>query len=238
MSPKPPAEASDPVVAAGSKEPPSPTGSSKSSDSEGKPVRDKLKDTRIDAQTSSDPARASDHTMKDAPNGTDEAAQGDGNTSGSDSGRGRIRRKRSREDFEDDEKLIEKKKIERHVRKKSRDITSPHPAEAELSGRSMKSSVTRIDENDGDEHMSTAGEKTNGRATPEATLPNKRTHDQAKGDEGAVVKDSDAAVKAEEEREAKRQREKASQPTEGAEESKTKVCISNAYSVILAKIRP
>ena len=98
--------------------PTSPARSDKSSDSEGKNVREKLKDTQIDAQATSDPTASSDRRMHDAPNGS--AKVGEHSASGSDSERGRLRRKRSREDFEDEAEVDKhpEKKVERHARKR------------------------------------------------------------------------------------------------------------------------
>lgn len=137
-----------------SKDPPqaganSPARSDKSSDSEGKEVRNKLKETQIDAQATSDPHSGSPQHTRDTA--------ADVSASGSDSERGRLRRKRSREDFEDEgeaEKQPEKRPelgSERHRRKRSRDIsrdeippTKPAP-----------STISRIAENDGDGQTNT-----------------------------------------------------------------------------------
>ncbi|KAF2714235.1 hypothetical protein K504DRAFT_450807 [Pleomassaria siparia CBS 279.74] len=143
--------------------PPSPTRSDKSSESEGRPVREKLQETRIDAQTTSDAIPTSDLPMDDAPNGTTApiAQAGDQSPSGSESERGRLRRKRSREDFEDDQEIEKhpKKKehhTERHARKKSRDVTSPKDSDVDILTKAPKTSVAPIHENDGDEVMATA----------------------------------------------------------------------------------
>jgi Ran-binding protein 3 len=109
------------------KAPTSPARSDKSSDSEGKPVRDKLKETRIDAQATSEPAATSDQLMEEPTNGS--AKAGEHSASGSDSDRGRLRKKRSREEFEQEtepdkqpEKKQEKETERHHVRKRSRDV--------------------------------------------------------------------------------------------------------------------
>jgi Ran-binding protein 3 len=157
-------------------------GSDRSSDSEGKPVRDKLKETRIDAKP------ASDQSMKDAPTN---GARAD-NSSGSDSDRGRLRRKRSREAFEDEEtKNLEKK--ERHTRKKSRDITGPVHPDLD-SAKPAKAVIPPIREDDNDEKMPSTKDSADTHPTAavqegtpktsdsekHATSPkNKRTREQA-----------------------------------------------------------
>lgn len=213
----------------------SPARSDKSSDSEGKPVRDKLKETRIDAQNTN-PADESDQHMKDVPNGS--AKVGEQSASGSDSERGRVRRKRSREDFEDEVEAEKQsgKKIEagtgRHVRKKSRDISKD-----DMPTKPAPSTIPRIEEHDTDEQMTspnknnatlTASDKTSGVKT---SPQNKRTRDQAETDPEAVVAASEsvttngaASKKTEEERDTKRLRDKDDSPlASGTAESKTKV---------------
>ncbi|KAF2275684.1 uncharacterized protein EI97DRAFT_494599 [Westerdykella ornata] len=252
VSPKPaPAQA-----ATGFNIPASPTGSARSSDSEGKPVRKKLKETRIDAQGSAERPPSSDRPMHDVTNGTGTATAGDNISSESESGRGRLRRKRSREDFEEDDKdkPVEKKK-ERHVRKKSRDVTSPAPAILEGAEMSAKSAVDPIKEHDADETMA-AESKTlqnsspEARATPEAgasdkdatrTSPkNKRTHDQTKTEEndselGNAEKGARAADTAPEEPSAKRPREKSEvQTAEVADEGKTKIPPGSGFANVSA----
>lgn len=97
--------------------------------------------------------------MGDAPNHgkatEDEAPRlEEDSQSNSESDRGRLRRKRSFEDFEgdhSDEKPADKP--ERHTRKKSRDISSPHSGpDSRIRKSSGESSVPRIDER-GDEPM-------------------------------------------------------------------------------------
>lgn len=186
------------AAAAATSHVPSPTRSDRSSDSEGKPVREKLKETRIDAQGTSEATRTSDEHMPDVCNGDENAAASVQSTSGSEGGRGRLRRKRSAEEFEEDNP--EPKKERHHARKRSREVTSPPPELVDVKVQPIKSSVSRIDEHDGDEKM-TGTEKpskpehsaSNGRATPpvvasdkeEATTSpkNKRTREQASRDE-------------------------------------------------------
>jgi Ran-binding protein 3 len=188
--------------------------------------------------------------MKDVPNGADSAATGDQSTSGSESGRGRLRRKRSREDFEDEVEKPSEKKVERHLRKKSRDVTSPRDPDVELIAYPVKNSFEQIDEHDGDEEM-TSSTKTNQPqtskadepTTPEADMPDrvapsvlspasKRTHDQAKTEEGggldATNRSTDDVMNANKpvgERSPKRQRDKSDFGAQlTAESSSTKVC--------------
>ncbi|KAF2188573.1 hypothetical protein K469DRAFT_703167 [Zopfia rhizophila CBS 207.26] len=232
-SPQPSAEATASAIEAQetcskSNLPPSPTRSDGSSESEGRPVREKLKETRIDAQPSSDPVPSSDQAMSDAPNGVGTVATRPGyqSSSGSESGRGRIRRKRSFDDFSDEPGVQQPEKQERHARKKSRDITSPRPDDVDLLEKPAKTSVSRTDENDGDQSMPSVDEQlqsqystTNRHATPEASTTdkmgaavmspkNKRTRDaylegQSKGDASAgdgdgldVTKESSKEIKA------------------------------------------
>jgi Ran-binding protein 3 len=204
--------------------PTSPTRSDKSSDSEGKPVRDKLKETRIDAQGTSNTATTSDQHMEEAPNGS--AKVGENSASGSDSDRGRLRRKRSREDFEDynetdkqPEKKQEKEKERHHVRKRSRDVKD---IESGLPLKPPAATVTRIEENDGDEQMTTPVKATS-KAPPAATTgtdsdtspKNKRTRDQAEEDTAGTAESAKEATvngksgsKSDEERDTKRLRDK------------------------------
>jgi Ran-binding protein 3 len=220
--------------------PTSPARSDKSSDSEGKNVREKLKDTQIDAPPTSNPISGSDQTMSNATNGT--AKAGDQSVSGSDSERGRLRRKRSREDFEDDADADRQpeKKIERHARKRSRDITKD--LEAGMPAKPSGSVISSIKESDPDEHM-TSPNKTSSTTTTTTTADkgsgsdtspkNKRTREEAEKDtettaQGTVPETANGkpAEKAlGEERDSKRLRDKeGSQPTMDAAESKAKVC--------------
>ena len=177
--------------------PTSPARSDKSSDSEGKNVREKLKDTQIDAQATSNPAQSSDRVMNDVPNGS--AKLGDQSVSGSDSERGRLRRKRSREDFEDDAEADKQpeKKVERHVRKRSRDITKD--LEAGISAKPSGATISSIKESDADEQMTSpnknASTTTADQASGSDTSPkNKRTRDQAEKDAEATTEGTEAAT--------------------------------------------
>jgi Ran-binding protein 3 len=187
--------------------------------------------------------------MKDAPNGADSVATGDQSTSGSESGRGRLRRKRSREDFEDEIEKPSEKKIERHLRKKSRDVTSPRDADIEVAANPIRNSFEQIKEHDGDEEMTSSAKvmqpqtsTTTEPITPEADMPDreapavlspasKRTHDQAKKEEGGGLDtanhstdDVTIANKTAEERSPKRQRDKSESEAQlAAESSNTKV---------------
>ncbi|KAF2877450.1 hypothetical protein BDV95DRAFT_625334 [Massariosphaeria phaeospora] len=228
---------------------PSPARSDRSSDSEGKPVRDKLKETRIDAKAS-DRVPSSDLAMSDAPNGTvpDTSQPAEHSTSESDSDRGRLRRKRSREDFEDDQDQSQPKKKEQHARKKSRDITSPKPFEIQNMTSLPSTSVPRIEEKDGDEsmvptedsvqqHTSVDKEQTSPEATEQDTQPvtspkNKRTLSQVEGGlKGPNAEVSAPALKTQMERDPKRQREK-SEPQLAAEvtENQAKVPTNSGFS--------
>jgi Ran-binding protein 3 len=204
-------------------DPASPTRSDKSSDSEGKPVRDKLKETRIDAQGTTNPTTTPDQHMEEAPNGS--AKLGEHSASGSDSDRGRLRRKRSREDFEDynepdkqPEKKQEKEKERHHVRKRSRDVKD---IESGLPLKPPAATVTRIEENDGDEQMTTPVKPTTKappvtNSTGSDTSPkNKRTRDQAEDDTAVTTESANEATvngksgsKSDEERNSKRLRDK------------------------------
>ena len=216
--------------------PTSPARSDKSSDSEGKNVREKLKDTQIDAQATSDPTASSDRRMHDAPNGS--AKVGEHSASGSDSERGRLRRKRSREDFEDEAEVDKhpEKKVERHARKRSRDITAD--LEAAAPRKPSPSTITSIKENDGDDQMTSPNKNastttTADKASGAGTSPkNKRTRDQVEKDteasaeasEGASTNGKPAEKLVGDERDSKRLRDKEEvQPTTDATESKTKV---------------
>ncbi|KAF2748677.1 hypothetical protein M011DRAFT_466453 [Sporormia fimetaria CBS 119925] len=208
-----------------STEAPSPTRSDRSDGSEGRPVREKLRKTRIGAP-------GSDQPMQDAANGADDSKLGSRSSSGSEQ-RGRLSRKRSHEEVDEGTPT---KKQEGHARKKSRDVTSPAPSDAKL-----KTSVSRIAEQDGDAAMgnaSVSGEKantrSNGRNTPahqdddaESTNPkNKRTHDQLSSGEAADAGSAEAATPESDKKKAdepitKRPREKsevesATIPAEGA----------------------
>ena len=233
------------ATSASSTVPASPAHSDKSTDSR---VREKLEETRIDVLP------AADRPMTDAPNGDDTAATGDQSTSGSESGRGRIGRKRSHDSLDDDERPNEKKR-ESHARKKSRDVTSPKHSDGELATKPLKNSVSRIDEHESEHTMTTTKETPQTSAshrdpaTPEAEVSdkegakikspqNKRTLDQAQSGDlvgssetETTVKNGFTAEKTVDEREPKRQREKSIQDLQGhTEESSTKVCNSETAS--------
>lgn len=216
--------------------PTSPARSDKSSDSEGKNVREKLKDTQINAPPTSNPASVSDQTMNEVPNGSGKL--GDQSVSGSESERGRLRRKRSREDFEDDADADRQpeKKIERHVRKRSRDITKD--LETDVSAKPAGSAISSIKETDTDEQMTSPNKASSKTTTVEkgsgsGTSPkNKRTRDQAEKDTEAAAEGTETETangqpvgKAPgEERDSKRLRDKdTSETATDAAESKTKV---------------
>jgi Ran-binding protein 3 len=221
--------------------PTSPARSDKSSDSEGKPVRDKLKETRIDAQGASEPRTGADQHMAEAANGSGKA--GENSTSGSDSDGTRLQKKRSREAFEDEpeaDKQPGKKheKSERHhVRKRSRDVKD---IESGMPLKPPKASVERIEEDDGDEQMTTPS-KDASKAVAATTSTrtdnspkNKRTRDQAEKDAAATAESAieptangKPASKAEDEREAKRPRDKDEARATG---STAKVCLGFAIS--------
>jgi Ran-binding protein 3 len=237
----------EPSSTVGSKEttmpaPTSPTRSDKSSDSEGKPVREKLKETRIDAQTTSDPVSGSDQPMDGVPNGS--AKAGD-SASGSDNERGRLRRKRSREDFENDtegEKHPEKKqeKEERHhTRKRSRDVKD---IESGFPLKPTINAVAPIPENDTDEQMTSLSQEppeattSTANAGTDTSVKTKRTRDQVEegtdtnhdGPATDVITNGKTTLKANVERETKRLRdEDAAQATTDAPEVRTKVCHIN-----------
>ncbi|KAF2824264.1 hypothetical protein CC86DRAFT_52663 [Ophiobolus disseminans] len=219
---------------------PAPTSPARSDDSDGKPVRDKLKETRIDAQATSNPAPTSDQQMDDVPNGN--ATAGEQSASGSDSDRGRLRKKRSREDFEDgteDDKQPGKKheKEERHhVRKRSRDVKD---IESGAPIKPATNSVATIQENDADEQM-TSPSKDTLKPTPvdtstgtDASPKNKRTRDQV--EEAATPVDQTAKdpvangkpVSAEDERESKRPRDKDDIEAAGSAKAKVPSGFSN-----------
>lgn len=218
----------------------SPAHSDKSSESEGRPVREKLKETRIDAQGTSDPVAASDQTMHDThTNGT---ARADNSASGSDSERGRLRRKRSRENFEADEKPGPDQKPERHVRKKSREISSSKESEIDSAAPLIKPAASLVSPKNGeDTTQSQDSDAVQGHGTPEGELSdkhadgvaspkNKRTRDQAEAGAEAVLsqlaestKESAAASEAEDERTTKRPRDTAGSDKTQTAESKSKV---------------
>ncbi|KAF2847021.1 hypothetical protein T440DRAFT_215747 [Plenodomus tracheiphilus IPT5] len=221
----------------------SPARSDKSSDSEGKEVRDKLKDTQIDAPATSHPTSESDQHMKDTLNGGVKAA--DLSASGSDSERGRLRRKRSREDFEEEaeaEKQPGKKTevgSERHRRKKSRDISKDELPTT----KPVPSTISRIEENDVDEQMTTPKKDnvaaiTSDKVSGTGTSPkNKRTREQAEKETGATENNSGGAdvngmpaIETSEERDSKRLRDQGAQLGKGAAEPKAKIPSGSGFA--------
>lgn len=215
--------------------PTSPARSDKSSDSEGKNVREKLKDTQINAPPTSNPVSDTDQATKDATNGI--TKPGDQSVSGSDSERGRLRRKRSREDFEDDvdaDKQPEKK-IERHARKRSRDITND--LEAGIPAEPAGNAISSIKESDTDEHMTspsksasttTATATTEKRSGSNTSPKNKRSREEAENDtedttKGTEIGAANGDTALSEERDSKRLRDKERTQSITDTESKTKV---------------
>lgn len=215
-------KASDPAV--------SPARSDKSSDSEGRPVREKFQKTSIDA--TANPISGLGQTTVDSANGS--LKPGSRSASGSDSERGRLRRKRSREDVDDDiegdkqpdkkherlEKDSEKgsEKPARHARKRSRDITKD--LESGALAKPATTPVSRIEETDAE--MASPNKSAPKAAEPEARAggspKNKRPRDDTEGAEAAKDSTSDApangqATKASDERETKRVRDKAEAKT-------------------------
>jgi Ran-binding protein 3 len=216
--------------------PPSPARSDESNTE--RPVREKLKETRIDAQGTSDPAPASDQAMSDAlANGT----RAEPSTSGSDSERGRLRRKRSREHFEEDEEAKHpEKKHERHVRKKSREVTGFKVLDVEStatpaiapSGEKNGDEIMRAQEDVEDE----VADKCVTVATGVASPKNKRTREQAEdGTEIAAApsaeskEESTATTKVDEERTTKRPRDAVDTETINGT-AKDKTTVSNLWS--------
>lgn len=158
-----PVGSSDPITTAKSDHLTSPARSDRSDDSEGRPVREKLKETRIDGQGISDQAAAHNQTTKPvAANGH----LGDASTSGSDNERGRLRRKRSREDFEDEAEDANNqgKKHERHTRKKSKDTTTAAGSDVEVPKLNANGSATSPE----DVQMTSTTGAVDRQGTPEA----------------------------------------------------------------------
>ncbi|KAF2626497.1 hypothetical protein BU25DRAFT_432264 [Macroventuria anomochaeta] len=200
----------------------SPARSDKSSDSEGRPVREKFQKTSIDA--TANPISVLRQTTTDNANGSLES--GSRSASGSDSERGRLRRKRSREDIDDDnegDKQPDKKqerlektsdKPERHSRKRSRDITKD--LEGGALAKPTTTSVSRIEETDAE--MTSPSKNitklTDTKARTGTSPKNKRPRDEAEGSEAVEESTKDAPVngqattKAGDERESKRARDK------------------------------
>lgn len=218
----------------------SPARSDRSSDSEGRPVREKLKETRIDAQGTIDQTANPDQPMNNAAGN---GQIGEASTSGSDNERGRLRRKRSREDFEDiaeDAKPLGKKH-ERHARKKSRDVTSPMGSDTEVLKKSNGSIAPIAEDDDGVNTATTTTTTTAGQATPEpmasdkegaaVTSPkNKRKLEQSAASNDTTSEPSEApiATTKPEERDTKRPRDGAgSDPTSEVAETKSTVCFAS-----------
>ncbi|KAJ4407080.1 hypothetical protein N0V91_004247 [Didymella pomorum] len=197
----------------------SPARSDKSSDSEGRPVREKFQKTSIDA--TANPISVLEHA-KDAANGT--LKPGSHSASGSDSERGRLRRKRSREDMDDDkegDKQPDKKqerlekgseKPEGHARKRSRDITMDF--EGGAMPKPATGPVSRIEETDaGTASPNKSTEKTTDTGVQASTSPkNKRPRDESISEPAEdSTKDApvngQAATKGGDQREAKRARD-------------------------------
>jgi Ran-binding protein 3 len=130
------------------------TTSATNSDNEGgeKPVREKLKQTTIAGLPQDVPSPEVDmeDVADEVPAGK-KTPQGEKDAqSGSESDRGRVGRKRSFDDI-DDLKTPEKPEPERHTRKRSRDIKAGDLEQYRKS--SGESSVSRIDEHDGGDPM-------------------------------------------------------------------------------------
>jgi Ran-binding protein 3 len=167
--------------------------------------------------------------MNDTPNGA--TRSGDQSASGSDSERGRLRRKRSHEEYEDEAEADKQpeKKTERHVRKRSRDITKD--LESGALAKTAPGTITSITENDADEEMTSPNRNatTTDKASGTKTSPkNKRTRDQAEKDatepSETASTNGKPADKSGDERDTKRLRDKeGGEPVTEAAESKTKV---------------
>ncbi|KAJ4985930.1 nuclear protein export protein [Stagonosporopsis vannaccii] len=202
--------------------PVSPARSDKSSDSEGRPVREKLQKTSIDA--TANPISVLGQTTNSTANGT--LQPGSRSASGSDSERGRLRRKRSREDVDDDnegDKQPDKKqerlekvseKPERHARKRSRDITKD--LEDGALGKPVTTSVSTIEETDAEmaSQRKHAAKSADMVARTGTSPKNKRPREEIEGSEVVADVAQDApingqiATKAGDERESKRARDK------------------------------
>ncbi|KAL6711082.1 hypothetical protein ACN47E_006957 [Coniothyrium glycines] len=205
----------------------SPARSDQSSDSEGKPVREKLKETRIDAQGGAGP--------EPVLNGN--TPSGEQSASGSDSERGRLRRKRSREDFEDEAEADKHagKKVEvapeRHARKRSRDISKD-----DLPPKPAPSKIASIVENDADEQMTSPSKDTTSTtaANTDTSPKNKRTRDQAEKESILASEDPHEATAngaTIDERDTKRPRDQnEAAPAAGVAASTTKVPPTSGFA--------
>ncbi|OSS47666.1 hypothetical protein B5807_07315 [Epicoccum nigrum] len=171
----------------------SPARSDKSSESEGRPVREKFQKTSIDATAT--PISGLGHVTADNVNGS--LQSGSGSASGSDSDRGHLRRKRSREDLDEDhegDKQPDKKherleqgseKPARHARKRSKDITKD--LEDGALAKSSTTPVSRIDEVDAEMASPSKSEvqHTGSETRPGASPKNKRPRAETEGTEPA-----------------------------------------------------
>jgi Ran-binding protein 3 len=186
-----------------------------------------MKDTQIDTHAMSDPVPSADQAMHDAPNGS--APVGDLSVSGSDSERGRLRRKRSHEDFEEEAETgkLPGDKPEGHKRKRSRDITKD--IEAFVPSKPVSPTIVEEDEQmSSPKNASATTDKVSGTDT---SPKNKRTRDQTEKDTEATAEGSEATSangkpveKAGDERDTKRLRDKeGAQAATDAVVSKTKV---------------
>jgi Ran-binding protein 3 len=197
-------------------------------------VRQKLKETRIDAPSAADQAPSADQPMADAAvNGH----VGEASISGSDNERGRLRRKRSREELEDvseDAKPLGKKH-ERHTRKKSRDITSPLGSDTEVLKKKPNGSIAPIAEDDGDVNAASAAATASRQATPDAVASDKDdaivTSPKNKRKLEQTPSGATKTTTKPEERETKRPRDGLdSAPVSKVVETKSKVCYAPLYA--------
>ena len=198
----------------------SPARSDKSSESEGRPVREKFQKTSIDATAT--PISGLGHVTADNVNGS--LQSGSGSASGSDSDRGRLRRKRSREDLDDDNEghtqpdkkheRIEQgsEKPARHARKRSKDITKD--LEDGALAKSATTPVSRIDEVDAEmvSPQKSEAQPTESETRPGASPKNKRPRAETEGTEPAQDSTTNTpangqATKSSDERESKRVRD-------------------------------
>ncbi|KAF2200219.1 hypothetical protein GQ43DRAFT_82824 [Delitschia confertaspora ATCC 74209] len=207
---------------------PSPTRSDRSTESEGRPVREKLKETRIDAQTF-DTVGKPDHLMSDVAPNTNGSAN-----AGSDTERGRgLRRKRSHEEVEDEEgteKAPEKiVKHNKHTRKRSRDVTNSDSGSSDVTNPIGQSKVAKIDEEDGETPLNLT--EPQGGAVPRSSSPkNKRSREGPEG-LGASDKNTDPQESVTtEERESKRQRDEKDTKTVAGKESQTKIPAGSGFA--------
>lgn len=232
--------------------------SATNSDNEGgeKPVREKLKATTIAGQPQDtgdsevDMGNTEDGVQ---PPGDRKTGESDAH-SGSDSDRGRLRRKRSFDDIDGDQRPEKTpEKPERHTRKKSRDIKTGEMEQYRKS--SGESSVSRIDEHDGDQPMksteerpttpSDAASKVEGMISPKTKRSRKEYQEsenivpEAEMLPSSVVPVADSKSDVAEGRQPKRHRDSNS-PKSGTEEDKpkeVKVCSSQSIGNTLTNLR-